>query len=610
MKKDRKYIICIIAGIVLVFCLCILFFVKKTAVPGGNSSRRDKGSLAEYDAEADLAGLDGGESAADNAEPATLSKPSHGIGSSITLETVNSPVTDEVDPVNKILIPEAVMAGEGDIGAFYSNPEFEDCVPVDISSFSAQDIPARYDSRDVDGKCYVTGVKDQGYSYLCWIYACMGAIESDLLTHHADMDPEAINLSEKHLAYYNLHRAFGSENGDIDNDYRELVNADDDPGAWIFDYDTGYIAAGGVTDYCISVLSAWKGPVNEEGSDAFRNMYGTSNLFSDNSEVPSGAYESSFHVQAVNEIPCEYGNNMLIKQMIMEHGAATVGICGRSRFFNNNSRTMYSYFGGDKVPTADHEVLITGWDDDYSASNFKITPKGDGAWLCRNSWGTASGEKGYFWLSYYDETASISNAVSYEAAAPGDDNWYDNNYQAAGFLSDLINTRDDSYNTMTAYSASDNPYGMLYEAGGSEVLKAVGFMSLDLYQQYVLDVFINPREENGDIVFSEADKPVLSSRISSISGGYHTFELDRDIDLGKGDKFFILIRPVTDGRLVFEEAGEKVGDANYDEWKNLTGSVRNISFASGRSYYIADDASGMEKQTDKDFFVKAYTNNR
>lgn len=594
---------------VLLLCLIVFFTDKKDK--NTNSSRRDGANGTIFDAEADLAGLSGDESADGAAiEPHSYPQPSHGIGSSHVQEDVNSPVTDEVDLVQKIYIPEAVMIGEGDIGAFYSAPDFEDCVPVDISSFSAKEIPARYDSRDVDGKRYVTGVKDQGYSSLCWVYACLGAIESDLLKHHADIDSGAINLSEKHLAYYNLHRAEGSENGDIDDDFRELVNAEDDPGAWIFDYDTGYIVAGGVTDYCISLLTAWKGPVEESGSNAFKSIYGASSLFSDNSERPSEAYESSYHVQAVNQMPCEYSNNTLVKQMIMEHGSATVGICADSRFFKNNSRTLYSDFDGQKVPTADHEVLIIGWDDDYSASNFKLTPRGDGAWLCRNSWGKGSGEEGYFWLSYFDEMVANSNAVSYKVAAPGDDDWYDNNYQAAGFLSDLVSTKDDTCNTMTAFSAASNPYGMLYEAGGTQTLKAVGLMSLDLYQQYELEVYINPREEEGNIIFSESDEPEVRTRISCISGGYHTFELDRKIDLEKGDKFFILIKPETEGRLVFEQAQDDIGIANYDDWKNLTGNVHNNYEASGRSYYISDDAKMMVKQTDKDFFVKAYTDNR
>ena len=77
----------------------------------------------------------------------------------------------------------------------------------------------------------------------------------------------------------------------------------------------------------------------------------------------------------------------------------------------------------------------------------------------------------------------------------------------------------------------------------------------------------------------------------------------------EGDTFFVLVKPVTEGRLVFEQAGEMTGEANYDEWHNLTGNIHNSYSASGCSYYISDDGKSMVRQDDKDFFIKAYTNN-
>jgi hypothetical protein len=71
-----------------------------------------------------------------------------------------------------------------------------------------------------------------------------------------------------------------------------------------------------------------------------------------------------------------------------------------------------------------------------------------------------------------------------------------------------------------------------------------------------------------------------------------------------------MIKPYTSGRLVYEEAGDMVGDPNYDEWKNLTGNIHNSYSASGLSFYVSDDGNGMVRQNDKDFFVKAYTVNK
>lgn|GEM_PF-2966470 len=609
MKKSlRNAIVVIVVALVIVGAVSFIVVKNKNAT--SNSSRRDE-ATSDYNADEDLQGLVGTpeDNISVDKETAAASGGSSFI-SSVVSETVNNPLTSDVEQVRKVLLPEAVQIGDGDIGAFYSNQDFTDVIPVDIDSFSEKEIPSEYDSRNVGGKCYVTEVEDQGYTSLCWTFAALGAVESDLLMHHADLKPEDIDLSEKHLAYYNLHKAQGSLNGTIDGDYRELVNRDEEPDAWLFDYDTGYIDCGGVTNFVISMLTAWKGPVAETGDDEFKSTYGAKYIFTDNADAPSDAYESLYHVQSVDQMPAKLSNNTLVKQMIMEHGAATIGINADSKYWKNHSSNNYSSFGGEKAETANHEVLIIGWDDDYSASNFGTAPEGDGAWLCKNSWGTSSGKEGCFYLSYYDETVDVSNAAAYEVAAPGDDNWYDNNYQSAGFLTNTVSCLDDSENMMRAYTSAKNPYGMLYEATGSQDLKAIGLMSIDLYQQYELDIYVNPDVTEEGITFTNQDVPAISQKISAISAGYHTFELDDEVPLEKGDKFFILIRPATSLRLPFEEAEDMMGEPNYDEWRNLVGSIHNNYEASGNSYYISDDGLSMVKQDDKDFFVKAYTVNR
>ncbi|MBO7675109.1 MAG: hypothetical protein J6S63_08885 [Atopobiaceae bacterium] len=90
----------------------------------------------------------------------------------------------------------------------------------------------------------------------------------------------------------------------------------------------------------------------------------------------------------------------------------------------------------DLEHTADHEVCIVGWDDNYPKENFKegLRPDVDGAWLVKNSWGSETDaapddlgnvvnrqpwgivdengkHTGYFWLSYQD--VSITNAETF-----------------------------------------------------------------------------------------------------------------------------------------------------------------------------------------------------
>lgn len=610
MKRGKavKKIIPVIIAIAVVVALGAGIFVYTRPKPAGNPSRRDGQNAPGTDE--DLLAVDGSDQACPTDPPANTNTNANQLSPSVIQEDANRPLTDEVQLVRNMTISEAVAMGSGDEDAFYDNEDFKDVVPVDAASFSAAELPSKYDSRDVDGKRYVTQVEDQGYSYLCWTYACMGAIESDILSHHPQIGYKDIDLSEKHLAYYNMHPATGSVGGYQDEDYRELVNADDNKNDWIFDYDTGYVTVGGVTDFCIGILGAWKGPVAEQGDDAFNNLYGSANLFTTNANPPSEGYKSDYHVQGTYEVPGDLDHNSMIKKMVMEHGAVTMGVNADSIYFKDHSSLLYSSFGGATAETANHEILIVGWDDDFDASRFRDTPPGNGAWLCRNSWGEDVGNGGFFYLSYYDETTAVSNAAAYSVACRGDDNWYDNNYQAAGFFTNVISTLDDSFNTVTAYTGSTNPYGIMYTAVKDEDLKAVGFMSLDMYQQYELEIYVNPEDEGEKISFSTQEDPEVSQKISSISAGYHTFELEKSVSLKKGDRFFILIKPATEGRLVFDPERDEISEANYDEWQNFTGNIHNSSVASGFSYYISDDGEAMIQQTDKDFFIKAFTIDR
>ena len=356
------------------------------------------------------------------------------IFESLADDAANSPVTNEVQTVRKVRLKQAVAIGEGNAGAFYNNPDYQDVIPVDIDSFSEADIPSKYDSRDVGGKNNVTRVENQGNSYLCWCFSSLSAIECDILKHHDDIDNTELDLSEKHLSYYNLHRTEGSYQGLIDDDYRILINADNNKNDWVFDYDTGYITCGGVPDYCISLLTAWKGPVNEAGNDAFFAVTGSTDLFTKNAEKPSDPYGSEYHVQGVYQIPASLNNMTMIKQMVMEHAGVTVGMDAKDKNFKDHNSYNYSTQGDSPLKTANHEVVIIGWDDDFSASKFRTKPPGDGAWLCKNSWGENMGDEGFFYISYYDETLPIGNATAYHVAMPKDYDWYDNNYQAAGFL--------------------------------------------------------------------------------------------------------------------------------------------------------------------------------
>ena len=87
-----------------------------------------------------------------------------------------------------------------------------------------------------------------------------------------------------------------------------------------------------------------------------------------------------------------------VKTHIMENGAV-YAVIKRPTDINHYCTTAC---------LADHAITIVGWDDNYKKENF-ITqdgkmPENDGAYIALNSWGEEWGDKGYFYISYEDQT--------------------------------------------------------------------------------------------------------------------------------------------------------------------------------------------------------------
>ncbi len=66
----------------------------------------------------------------------------------------------------------------------------------------------------------------------------------------------------------------------------------------------------------------------------------------------------------------------------MKHGGVSIGYQAEDNGFNKPTSSYY--YSGDKT---NHEVVIVGWDDNYSADKFasKNRPSSNGAWIVKNS---------------------------------------------------------------------------------------------------------------------------------------------------------------------------------------------------------------------------------
>ena len=130
----------------------------------------------------------------------------------------------------------------------------------------ASGLPAAFDLRDVDGKNYVSGVKDQSYWSTCWSFSTVAAAETSLAYEmgydfSASEDNSQFNLSEHHLAWFaRFHLPEDAEYTDQDGEgFYAYFRENDDASAAT----ERVLYAGGFAEYAAGLFSSGAGPVLE-----------------------------------------------------------------------------------------------------------------------------------------------------------------------------------------------------------------------------------------------------------------------------------------------------------------------------------------------------------
>ncbi|MEM3647055.1 MAG: lectin like domain-containing protein, partial [Thermofilum sp.] len=354
---------------------------------------------------------------------------------------------------------------QSNLGYFPSPLDWSHLKGKRIPSSIQGSFPSSYDLRS-QGK--VPPVRDQGSYGTCWAFATFGSLESALLPS------ESWNFSEDNLI--------------------NTSGFDPDP-----------YSGGGNYDMATAYLARWSGPVRE-----------------DQDPYPSPGYLTfppSKHVQEVLVLPPRLGplDNDSIKCALLSYGGVYTAIYWSDSYYNP-SKSSYFYSGSSQP---NHAVVIVGWNDNYSASNFLSTPPGNGAFIVRNSWGPYFGENGYFYVSYYDARIGEDLAV-FDDAEPVDN--YTNIYQ----YDPLGWTASFGYGSDTAWFANR------FTSEGNETLKAVSFYTAALNSSF--QVYYGT---------SLSSFQLISSGTIPLPG-YHTVSLDTPVALPPG-VFFIAVKLTTPG---------------------------------------------------------------
>eukprot|EP00833_Pecoramyces_ruminatium_P010641 jgi/Orpsp1_1/1184673/evm.model.c7180000090503.1 len=350
------------------------------------------------------------------------------------------------------------------------------------SSINAK-LPSKFDLRNVDGMNFISSVKDQGLWGTCWLFSSIGAIEAsaqyELWKSHGISPKELpLDFSELQLGWFAYsaiqknETSYPAQKGEgiyLDKNVaplslggnRDLVVSLLASGIGPTDEkDAPYRSKSGKTlwikldkngkpvfDKNGSLVTEihplnWKAPANFK-------PYNLVTKGEDWSVSLKNKFKSKLRLEHAYDLPCPATYNeknryvfdkfglTAIKQELNHGRAVDISFHADDTDFNSLKNTPkyisknYAHYTYDEHTSANHGVTIVGYDDNYSVSNFlqkdkngkKIAPPGNGAFICKNSWGSKKDKfyrnsewgingTGYFYLSYYDK--SLSEPTSYD----------------------------------------------------------------------------------------------------------------------------------------------------------------------------------------------------
>ncbi len=330
------------------------------------------------------------------------------------------------------------------------------CMPKAEISAASKDtytIDVNDSSYDPRGTGRVTMAKDQGSYGICYAYALASAVETSLIkTGQAD---SSVDISDMQIAYTcsctNL-QCSPYKNSNRHTYYQILsdMNGGMEETSYYRAHRLGFVNE---TDMPIALLA---------DNSTFDTWYNLANNY-------------KYKIKRAYEVPA--GDIQGVKEIISKCGSVVTSYL-TSDYLYNTTLPVYSYNNVSDTLKDSHAIQIVGWDDNYSKDNFLIKPSKNGAWLCKNSWGSYWSKDGYFWMSYESLTQkfwglTVTADANYDYYVNKEYNIMvgdsiDVKKDLAGYVDDDEEVRylyDDSYfqdnedGTFTAKKATDTSWG-------------------------------------------------------------------------------------------------------------------------------------------------------
>ena len=398
----------------------------------------------------------------------------------------------------------------------------------------------------------VSKAHDQEKTNMCWTFATTSTIESSLLIEQN----KEVDLSEKHI------------------DYSTIYTLDDgtkNP----FGYYSKTKDVGGNYYLSGAYLSAGRGPILETKLPWSTSSSSKSNTLNQ---------KSDYYVNEIDYISsksCDANTILAIKKNLTEYGAVGAQIYAETPTYVSNDKLSYYYNGNN---TINHALTIVGWDDDYSASNFKTTPKGNGAWLTKDTYptiftGNSTIPAGYHYVSYYDTNICTNLMSAYKVETTSFDNKYTNNIH--GFSGNIATTDASSIIFKNIYTKQNNASEKL-----SKVNIFTGYPG-DKYEIYYSDV-------------DDYSKAVKIGEGTATKEGYTSINTSKNISI-TSEKFYIYLKYTT----AYKEV-----DNGKTYYVFPVETFASSSTAEDKWYYVANKPSGVSYYSiDSTSWIDTTTNN-
>ncbi len=366
------------------------------------------------------------------------------------------------------------------------------------------DTDARFNLKDIIPENI--NVRNQGRANNCWDFAAIGALETTLALKRKKQSAglKVFDFSEAHVKYGSRYSMF--LNGEKNAKGFNAVRSD-----------------GGNFMDAINYMTNGFGPVDEKWlkynpnePDIDLNSIESITQASTVMDTVNLSVEDTSDENAINDAISK------IKTHIKNYGGVYFALNYRvgDQYTNKVNMARYCDVPLQNNESASHVVVLIGWDDNYSASNFKKNPGKNGAWIFKNSYGDYSTVE---YLSYYDKT-SYTETYGFQDVEEGKN--YDKQYQHQ-VLPPIVD-----FHVKKGPVISQLTVAEVYSRDPSKANEKITRLSIEAAKSGIYEFFVNP--DNDDLT----NLTKVSVNKIYLRKGFHTLKLNNPIKL-TGSKFVV-----------------------------------------------------------------------